>query len=169
MKGKRFVIVLVLIALSLCGCNRLKKGQTYNLNDWWVNRYGDSLSISVKEVSSSEGIFVIKNNTDRVMMYGNDFYIQEYRDDKWYFRDYMPDDSDPYHAYTVTAEGYLVMPGEEAEIECNWVKMHMYDPLPPGKYRLVKYFFDEGTPDTYWEDNFPTPEYYIACEFEITK
>jgi len=40
MKGKRFVVLLVLIALSLCGCNRLKKGQTYNLNDWWVNAYG---------------------------------------------------------------------------------------------------------------------------------
>ena len=40
MKGKRFVIVLVLIALSLCGCNGLKKGQTYNLNDWSVNAYG---------------------------------------------------------------------------------------------------------------------------------
>ena len=40
MKGKRFVVLLVLIALSLCGCNGLKKGQTYNLNDWWVNAYG---------------------------------------------------------------------------------------------------------------------------------
>ena len=169
MKGKRFVVLLVLMALSLCGCNRLKKGQTYNLNDWSVNAYGDLLTISVKEVSPSEGMFVIKNNTDWVMNYGKDFYIQEYRDEKWYFRDYMPDDSDPYHAYTVTAEGYLVMPGEEAEIECNWVEMHKYDPLPPGKYRLVKYFSNQGTPDTYWDNTFPYPHCYIACEFEITK
>ena len=51
----------------------------------------------------------------------------------------------------------------------TFVPYNYYWKIEDWQYQMLADFFDEGTPDTYWEDNSPTPEYYIACEFEITK
>jgi len=155
MKRIWYVLVLILF-VSLCGCNRTNEWQTNIKNSEIIANYPE-IAIEAKEVSKSDGIFIIKNYSSDTFIYGLDYELQEYRNNEWYKIKYKDGN------ITVLDLGIYLSPGEEKEIYHNWSLI--YGDLPCGKYRILKRFAVDKTEEfSCAEDRF-----IIAGEFNIEK
>ena len=156
--------VVVLLILSGCGKseddNGFKSHQTDIKNNIKLNDY-EGVSLTARDISPTGGTFRMRNDSDKELIYGDDYDIQEYRDGGWYKLEKnskTPDGAD----IVINDIGYSISPGEEQDWNYSWI--YTYEALPVGKYRIIKDFFEDPKP----EDPRPLPEYYVAAEFEIS-
>ena len=140
----------------LCGCARLKSRETNITNDLVVDDY-PYVSMSLTEITPISATCVLKNDSDTDLLYGESYIVQEYIDGEWYYR--KSASTDEYgHVITIPDIGYGLNSNSVSTIEHNWEVI--YGELPPGKYRIIKDFFEHHTDK-------PFLEYYVSCEFEI--
>ncbi|MBO5337936.1 MAG: hypothetical protein J6A94_12500 [Lachnospiraceae bacterium] len=92
------------------------------------------------------------NQTDKNIMMGDSYSLQNYQDGKWYELDYLIDN------WAFTAIGYEMPPESIRSLAVKWDVFH--GELEPGHYRIVKDISDfRGTGDY--------TQYYVGAEFII--
>ena len=105
-------IVLLNILILLGGCTRLKQGQTNNLNDLVVDDYLGA-NMELTGVTPESTTCVLINNSEMDLYYGDDYYIQVYREGEWYYLD-MAD------GIIVDLIAHTLLAGSEKSIKHDW-------------------------------------------------
>jgi len=158
MSRKYIIAIISMILLLLSGCTRLKQGQTNILNDLVVDDY-PGVRMELTEITSNGTSYVMKNNTDTGMSFGDWFELQEYREGQWYCRELMP--TDERHDW-VTLDIEIFLPQHsEKDGRLSWI---CYGELQPGKYRIIKDFWERKNGESDLSHT-----YYVSCEFEIAE
>ena len=98
------------------------------------------VSMEVTYVTPKGANLVLTNDTDKNIMFGDDYILQVYQDGKWYEVDYIIDNA------VFSAIGYSVPTGGSTCWSVKWNYFH--GELPEGTYRIVKEVMDfRGTGD----------------------
>lgn len=157
MKKVLVLIVVLLISISLLGCNNQNTHTTmlsYELDEYEVNNYSDASMVIVDETISSKGLNL------EFYYYGEDqgqtgswYSLFVYTDNEWNAVSYIIDDN---VAWTMIA--YIVENNKASEMSIDWE--WLYGELSTGRYLIVKEFTNHRGPGD--NDN-----YYLACEFTI--
>lgn len=151
-----WLVLILILSVSLCGCHQTKDWQT-NIKNNRILADNPEIVIQAKNVTNSDGIFIIKNYSSDTLTYGLDFELQEYRNNEWYKI------KNKEIEITVEDIGFDLNPGDEREIHHDWSLI--YGDLPRGKYRILKRFAVDKTEEfSCAEDRF-----IIAGEFNIEK
>ena len=117
----------------------------------------DSITIQVLEetITNSGGVFLIKNNSDNEVCYGEYYEIQKMENGKW--KSLKMKENVGFHDIA-----YILMPKKENKIEKNWE--WVYGTLSPGTYRLqTDVFYSEIL-----EDDTENINVTLTAEFEIS-
>ncbi len=104
-----------------------------------------SLSIKENTLTNTGVTIIMKNLTNSKYVYGKNYYVEHFENDKWNLLEPMTD----------TLEAYTIKPNQEIEDEFNWESA--YGNLPSGKYRIIKDFFNSKD----------KKDIYSSIEFEI--
>ena len=145
MNKKIIIIISVIIILALVII--LKPSNSNNKND---------VILKVKEetITSTSAPFIMKNNSDKdTYEYGNPYYLEVKRNNKWEKLETINDIS-------FTLPAFSLSPKEEKEFDINWE--YGYGSLEAGTYRLVKDVFRSGD-EPVNESNI----IYLYAEFNI--
>ena len=124
---------------------------SYNLNDI-VNFY-----LKEGTLTKTGATFILENNSDYTINYGEDFWIEKYDSDIHDFQ-VLKYDEDKNCAFNMI--GYILVKNKPMEITQNW--SCFYNKLDKGMYRIIKKISFESDNPVSEED-----EYYIYSEFEI--
>ena len=121
-----------------------------SFNGRLINSF-DGVDLEVSGVSPTGLKYSLKNNGGSVIDSGTeyDFTVQSYGENGW---ENVPGE------WAVDSAAVLTEPGKSFDAEIDW--SGFYGELPKGKYRLVKSFSVETSPE--WYENF-----CAAAEFEI--
>ena len=143
MNLKRIIAVFLCLAVifTLTACKYRLKESYYEVGEI------DGVILVAEKVTSTEGTFILKNETDKAVGYGSSYYLERYKNGEW---KYMSTGT----RIAFTAELAVLESDRWEEINMNWKRV--YGKLPKGKYRYIK--------DCCLDDG---PFVYIACEFEI--
>ena len=155
-----FIAAVLLIALSLFGCDMIKN----TLTDENAS-VGDKVTSDDSVVKNDEAITVIEatatslkvkmvNNTDSTWQSGNmrDYRLETERDGEWYEVKQVGE-------FANTMELMLFAPGQE--LAHTFEFKDRYGQLTPGKYRVVKSFWANAT------ENAEAHELIVTCEFTV--
>ncbi|MBM7577835.1 immunoglobulin-like domain-containing protein [Jeotgalibacillus terrae] len=131
---KLHILSGVLLMLLLAGCSTINAEEA----DWEpseveeVNTF-EGVSMKMKEgsVSSKGATVVIKNDSDREVMYGNAYILEKKVNGEWFEVPITVEGE-----YGFTAIGYTIAPGSSAEKEMEWD--WLYGELNKGEYRILK-------------------------------
>ena len=107
------------------------------------------LTIAVKEINDSKGIFTLKNCSEKKIVYGDRNYLEKYIDGEWM-------GLVEYNQRSMTEPSYDLWPEESKEYEAEWGE------LEEGEYRYVLPFTVVGE-----ESEDLRQRYYIAAVFTI--
>ena len=142
----------LLLILTNCGNGGPDVGELF---EGEVNTY-DGVTMSVVEGSAYPGQVSVEilNATDAEIDSGNegDFFVQAERDGQWYALETLQDE------YANTAEAYVYETDVPRELTLNWTAY--YGSLPPGRYRVCKWFFEYRGPGD-------TTDFLLAAEFTL--
>lgn len=113
------ILICGIFILGITGCGVKSKN------------YKKNVSFSLKEdtLTNLEATFILTNNSNTNISYGNPYWIEKYEDEKW-------EKLEPINDLFFTMPSYGLNKNEFKEIEINWE--HGYGKLSPGKYRIVK-------------------------------
>lgn len=97
---------------------------------------------------------VFTNYSDRELLFGEEYELQQRKGDTWYEVDYIIDN------WGFVAIGYMLPKGQPVCWGTKWTGFHGV--LPAGEYRLVKEVLESGADGTG-----VTARYRLAAEFEV--
>ena len=147
MKRVLFALGILLCMLAACGRN-----DGDNLCDWQRLQ----LYVAADSVTPTGLQLTTINDSERYIGHGLQFHIEQYMGGTW---------KEP-QIYNVSWKLPLLIvpPGSYREEDINWY--HMYGPLPPGKYRIVRNII-QGNDDltSLWQQY--SPEKYLYAVFTI--
>lgn len=120
-------------------------------SDKVIEENGVSLTIKENTITKDGASFILSNNTDDSIIYGEYFEIEIYKNNEW-------------HVINLEASfndiGYTLSAHDSKELDINW--KNTYVNLDSGKYRLIKKAtFENQTGENY------KGSFYISAEFEI--
>ena len=140
------ILLLIFLSIGLTGCKTSIIGGVSNIKI--TNSNDITLSIKEDTLTNTDATIIIKNNSNKDFYYGEEFYIDIKKDNKW-------------HTINATSvfktPRYTITPGETKEIELKWE--NRYGKLDKGTYRITKSFE--------YEDSKGKHPFYIATEFNI--
>lgn len=145
-----FIFICEIIIFCVTGCYKNKDefntGAVSN-----IKSYNNNISVTIKEntLTNTGLTLIVKNNSDQVLYYGNQYEIEIKHKEKWHKINVELAFDEPL---------WELDKHKETEIEINW--KNGYGNLPSGEYRLIKkaYFEDKK------ENKINT---YILTEFTI--
>ncbi len=145
---KKIILLCSILLLGIPGCGKTKAGLEIGKKSDITSK-SSGITISIKEGTlTNEGItLILKNDTDKLLRYTEEYYVQVKQDNDW---------------YNINAELFFTEPlwsleaHGEKEINLNW--KYSYGTLPKGKYRIIKKVYFENEKDQ---------EFYISAEFNI--
>ena len=142
------VLMWCVLALCLTGCGKTNAGLEIGKKSD-ISPQSNGVSISIKDGTlTNEGTTVIlKNDTDKLLRYTEEYYVEVKQDNDWYNINAV---------LTFTEPLWGLEPHEEKEINLNWE--YGYGKLPTGKYRIVKNVYFENEKDQ---------KFYVSAEFNI--
>lgn len=88
------------------------------------------LNVGLAMISSTGGIFTIYNNSDEIIIYGEQYKLQEKKENEWRDVPYIIQDVG-FHDI-----GYSIEANDSATIEVDWE--WLYGKLPAGDYQFIK-------------------------------
>lgn len=146
MKKVLFILLCCLVIFTIGGCGK-EKLEIGNVSDKVIKDNDILLTVQKDSISKIGATFIITNNTDKNIIYGDDYELEIKKDNEW-------------HVFNVRINfmtiGYILNAHDSKEIDINWE--NNYVNLDSGEYRLIKLIsFEEGEKDSF----------YIASEFEI--
>ena len=145
---KKIILLCSILLLGIPGCGKTKAGLEIGKKSDITSK-SSGITISIKDGTlTNEGItLILKNDTDKLLRYTEEYHIEVKQDNDW---------------YNINAELFFTEPlwgleaHEEKELNLNW--QHSYGKLPTGKYRIVKKVYFENEKDQ---------DFYVAAEFNI--
>ena len=143
-KSKILSVMIVGISLILfTGCGQ-KLGEEFTQE---VNTLGGAeITVDESMVTSIGITYMISNQSDQDLNYGQDYGLQKEKDGKWY-------QVEPRNPVAVTLELLWLPAGNTDTLEISWETS--YGTLSSGHYRIVKSVSDNEN------------SYYLAGEFDI--
>lgn len=150
---KKTILTILLcgvIVLGLTGCGK-EKMEVGDKSDKVIEDNGISLTVKENTITKDGATFILSNNTDTSIIYGQYFELEIYKNNEWHVinLEVLFDDI-----------GYILNAQESKELDVNW--KNTYVNLDSGKYRLIKKAtFENQTGENYKES------FYISSEFEI--
>lgn len=105
---------------------------------------GISMSVVKNSITGEGAIFTLLNKTDRDIQYGEQYYLQVYKEGKWYDVPYIIED------FGFHDIAYLLGKDNPRNLIIDW--KWLYGSLEPGEYRIIKDitdFRDTGDYDVY--------------------
>lgn len=149
MKNKVLAIILGIIMIcGLTGCNK-NKFDIGEQSDIEIVNNEVTLALKDNTLTKTGVTLILKNESDKVIQYGNPYEIQIKKDGLW-------------HEINVelnfTLPAYLLNANDSIEIKLNWE--NSYGKLASGEYRIIKSINVEKEDGIY--DSFN-----IAAEFSI--
>lgn len=151
MKKTMLAILLCgVMVLGITGCGSSNTFDVGNVSDVEIsNNNGVTLSIKDDTLKNTGATFILKNDSDMDVQYGDSYEIEIEKDSRWHKINVELNFNSP--AYTLKTK-------TSEEIELKWE--NEYGKLAPGNYRILKSI------DTEMEDGtFNT--FYVAAEFTI--
>ena len=147
---KKTILTILLCGITilfLTGCGS-KIGKTSD-----IEITNDDISITIKDdtLTNTGATFVLENNSNQTLGYGEPYHLEIKDDDSWYILNTIND-------AVFIMPFYHLDPNESIELKIDWE--NFYGILEPGEYRLIKdacFVVDDET-----SDNF-----YIGVEFII--
>lgn len=127
MKRSIFLLsTLFVFALSGCGeTERFSRESTYKES----NDKSVTLSISEDSITSKGLTLTIKNNTDKDITYGEDYVLEQKRNDKWY-------KSNDEQSFTALGNVLEANGTDEQKVS--------YSALEDGEYRIIQNFYSDS-------------------------
>lgn len=160
MKKTILIAALLLIAVSLGGCDMIEKfkpakdaviGDKIDNNEK-ITEEGASVTV----VSNTDTSLTVKieNNTDSTWQSGNmrDYRLETERDGEWYAVKQIGE-------FANTMELMIFAPGEDLTHTFEFTAR--YGKLPAGRYRVVKSFWANATATA------DAHEFHLVCEFNV--
>ena len=139
---KKILLVLFSTLCFITGCSNFNIGEKSDIK---IEKNNVKFYIKEGTLTNDEATFILENNSDKTLNYGEPFEIEIYEDKSWKKIEVELNFIMPL---------YDLKPGEKTELNINW--FYGYGSLNKGKYRLIKSVCFEG------EDAF-----YVASEFEV--
>lgn len=148
---KKIAIILGM-ALLLTGCSEIQNAQDESKEPTpsTINITNDNVTLELKEDTLTSIIvtFILTNNSDEPIFYGDDFRLERKQDDNWY----KVKSKDKLYFYL---QPHQLNPDESIKVGVNM--LNTYGQLESGLYRLVKgYRYNNSKEDL-----------YVAAEFTI--
>lgn len=156
---KRTIIVILIcgiMVLGIAGCgsskNDVNSGDKSNVVGV-KNNIKNNITLSLKEgtLKNTGATFILKNNSDIVVLYGNPYWIEKETDGIWSKVKTIED-------MNFTLPEFGLLPKETKEFKINFE--YGYGKLSYGKYRLVKDITVEYEDDT-------RESFDVTAEFSI--
>lgn len=150
-----FCTTISFILLAGCGSNNNSTKTT----DWEPTTYqslndldGVTMDFKEKTISSSGGMVIFKNDTNKDYTYGEPFLLEKKIDEHWYQVPIIEEN------YGFTAIGYQLSASDFKEWKVKWE--WLYGELENGEYRMVKDILDIRDQGAY-------DKHYLTAEFTI--
>lgn len=146
------ILICGVMVLGITGCGSSKND--VNSDDKSnIEAVKNNISLSLKEgtLKNAGATFILKNNSDVNIIYGNPYWIEKETDGKWSKVKTIEDMN-----FTLPAFG--LQPKETKEFKIDFE--YGYGKLSPGKYRLVKDIDIEYEDDT-------RESFNVTAEFTI--
>lgn len=159
MKKNIFSIgILLVLLLLLFGCGNSNNGMNAADFDPTVyetvnNLEGVSMNVVEDTVSSTGLTVLLANDTDKEIIYSEDFVLETKIDDSWYQVPTVLEEN-----YGFNDIGFQVQPKSSAEWSVDWEWLH--GSLENGEYRIVKKVLDFRGPGDF-------DEYHLAATFVL--
>lgn len=156
---KRILIIILcgFMMIGITGCGKKEKVnnigyvQIDSESDIKITNRGVDFKLKEETLTNSNGVFIIENNSDFKVGYGESYGIEKEVDGKWYNLKTISDRVFNVPLYTL----YLTKSAEE------YINFEYgYGKLTSGKYRVVK-------DALFLYDNDKTEDFLIAVEFTI--
>ncbi len=148
---KKTIITILLcgaLLLGLTGCGKTKSEfEIGNKSNITISNNDITMAIKDGTLTNEGTTLVLKNDSDKLLRYSEEYRIQVKQDENW---------------YNINVELEFNVPlweletNSEKEIELNW--KHSYGKLPSGEYRIIKQVYFENEEDQ---------KFYISAEFNI--
>lgn len=152
MRKMAMIIFLCIISiLIITGCTSEVQSNIGDISN--IEIYNNDIMFYVKDdtLSNSGATFLIENNSDTILGYGESYHLEKYHNDSWHFLNTITD-------ATFNVPLWSLNHDENTEITINWE--NFYGILDSGNYRIVK--------DVSFVDKEGTLEnFYIGVEFTI--
>lgn len=113
---------------------------------------GISMSVDRDSVSANGALITLLNETDKDIQYGEQYYLQVYKDGKWFDVPYIIED------FGFHDIAYLLGKDNPRNLIVDW--KWLYGSLEPGEYRIIKDITD-------FRDTGEYDVYTLAAEFTI--
>lgn len=113
---------------------------------------GISMSVDRDSVSVNGALITLLNETDKDIQYGEQYYLQNYKDGIWYDVPYIIEDFGFHNI------AYILSKDNPRELVIDW--KWLYGSLEPGEYRIIKDITD-------FRDTGDYDVYTLAAEFTI--
>lgn len=122
------ILICGVMVLGTVGCGNSKKDIDDKSN---VEAVKNNISLSLKEgtLKNTGATFILKNNSDVSIIYGNPYWIEKETDGEW-------SKVKPVEDMNFTLPAFGLQPKETKEFKINFE--YGYGKLSSGKYRLVK-------------------------------
>ena len=144
----------IILTILLCGCLLLLTGcsdRIGKVSAIEITNSDISLSIKDETLTNTGATFILENNSNQTLGYGEPYHLEIKDDDSWHILNTIND-------AVFIMPFYHLDPNESIELKIDWE--NFYGVLEPGEYRLIKdacFVVDDET-----SDNF-----YIGVEFII--
>ncbi|MCM1053192.1 MAG: hypothetical protein NC483_04390 [Ruminococcus sp.] len=157
MKKVFSVLIIGVLLLGIIGCNSKnvdnKKTKVRIGEESGVKIENNDVIFKLKEntLTKSNGTFILENNSDLTVGYGEGYWVEKEQNGKWYSLETISD-----RIFNLPL--YYLEPNNIKELKINLE--YGYGKLTPGKYRVVK-----DMTIIYENDNFK--DFNAAAEFTI--
>lgn len=145
------IILCIISILTITGCSSEVQSNIEDISNIEVHNKNIIFSVKNETLSNSGATFLIENNSDNILGYGESYHLEKYQNDSWHFLNTITD-------VTFIVPLWSLNPGENTEITINW--KNFYGILDSGNYRIIK---DVSFVDK--EGNLEN--FYIGVEFAI--
>ncbi len=110
-----------LLMITITGCSNESKVK--------VEKERFSFTLQEGTLTKEKANFILKNNTDNEIEYGQDYWLEEKKNKKWYKKEMIKEFYYDLPLYTLEAKGTI-------KLEISW--KDAYGELSKGTYRVVK-------------------------------
>ena len=122
----------IILTILLCGCLLLSTGcsdRIGKVSAIEITNSDISLSIKDETLTNTGATFILENNSNQTLGYGESYHLEIKKDNYWHILKTIED-------AVFILPLYLLEPNQSIELKIDWE--NFYDSLEPGEYRLIK-------------------------------
>lgn len=149
MKKILLSLLIGVMMLGLTGCGDDEVSRIGDISNIEINNNNILVSIKEGTLTNTGATFIIKNNSNRVLRYGDSYCLEIKQDGLWHQINVQLDVLAPLWELSINDSTYL-----------NIVWENSYGVLEPGEYRFIKDVSFENEDGTF-------DDFYIGVEFVI--